>query len=103
MNKPLLLIPFMKIYLAILSLLMMAHLPAQPFAYRQLVIFSNTSSADLKKQQLQLLKKDAPGVNERDLKIVDAEKDEALYRKYKADRNTFTVILVGKDGYEKYR
>ncbi len=51
-----------------------------------------------------LLKKEAGGVEERDIKIIVAAKEMAWYKKYKVEPSIpFTLILVGKDGGEKFR
>ncbi len=76
---------------------------AQPSSHRQLLIFGNAGSQSLVQQQVSLLHKAAAGVKERDLTLVIVEKESSVYRKYKLEASPFTVLLIGKDGYEKYR
>ncbi len=57
----------------------------------------------LAEQQLSSLEKAAGGVNERDIKITIVEKESPLFKKHSVDTARFTVILIGKDGLEKYR
>ncbi len=57
----------------------------------------------LAEQQLSLLEKAATGVSERDIKITIVEKESPLFKKYSVDTARFTVVLIGKDGLEKYR
>lgn len=55
-------------------------------------------------QQLQLLQQDSAGLEERDILVQVVDPDDRLYREYKiAAGIPFTVILIGKDGGEKYR
>lgn len=72
---------------------------AQP-STRKLLLFGQAQT-DFK-EQLSLLKKDSAGMAERDLVVSIVEK-EAEYQKYGVKRNAFTVILIGKDGGEKFR
>ncbi len=74
----------------------------QFLSYRELLIFKNEATNKLAEQQLDLLNRSSAGVKERALKITIADKESPLYKKYKVD-DRFTVILAGKDGYEKYR
>lgn len=70
---------------------------------RQLLIFGQPQS-HLVLQQLELLKKDAAGVQERDIIITLVAKENPIYKKYKVEvSKPLTVILVGKDGGEKHR
>ena len=70
---------------------------------RQLLIFGKSENALLVNQQVQLLNKESSGVEDRDLKIIVVEKNSFLLKKYKVKLEDFVVILVGKDGFEKYR
>lgn len=57
-------------------------------------------------QQLDKLATDKAGCAERDLEIIIADtaklRDD-LYQRYRAKADQFTVVLVGKDGGEKFR
>jgi hypothetical protein len=69
-------------------------------SYRELLLFGK-SQADFQ-IQLNLLTQDSVGMAERDL-IVTIIEDEALKKNYQVQANQFTVILIGKDGGEKFR
>lgn len=71
--------------------------------HRKLYIFADQENAAKVEQQLFLLNKEPEGIKERDLKVIVVEKDNVLFKKYHVQNNAFTVILVGKDGFEKYR
>jgi hypothetical protein len=71
--------------------------------YRQLLIFSGKANGQLNQHQLGLSNKAAAGVKERAIKISIIEKESPLFEKYKVDTTQYTVILIGKDGSEKYR
>lgn len=55
------------------------------------------------KQQIKLLDSAEAGVKERDMKIVVVRSDNKLYQQYKVPTNQFCLILIGKDGSEKFR
>lgn len=87
----------------ILSLFTMHATHAQFSDKRQLLIFGAAQSAPVK-QQLAQLDKEAKGLQERDLQVVLAAEKQALYKKYKVgDAEPFVLVLVGKDGGEKFR
>jgi hypothetical protein len=87
----------------ILSFFTMANAGAQFSENRQVLIFGEPQNT-LVRQQLALLKKEAAGVEERDIKITQVTKKMEGYKKYKVDPSKpFTLILVGKDGGEKFR
>ncbi len=70
---------------------------------RQLLIFGQPNTQQVV-QQLELLKKDATGVKERDIIVTLVAKENPLWKKYSVDASKpLTVILVGKDGGEKHR
>jgi Domain of unknown function (DUF4174) len=72
-------------------------------AQRSLLLFGNKEEP-LMKQQWQLLNKDSTGLAEREVHIKMIGLGNGLYKQYDIDVNTsFTVILIGKDGGEKYR
>lgn len=76
---------------------------AQYKSYRQLLIFGVGTHDTLIQQQLQLLQEAKEEVEERDLRIITVEKKSKLYETYKVNPGGYAVILVGKDGGEKYR
>ena len=70
---------------------------------RQLILFGDTQSAEVKKQ-LALFKKEGEGFRERHLQVVMEDKKKTTREKYGVDAAApFMLILVGKDGGEKYR
>ena len=74
--------------------------------YREILIFSPTKDNILLEKQLQIFEKDPDGLKERDLKVsvnVWNAKQDALHRRWKIDQKKFTLILIGKDGQEKFR
>ena len=87
----------------LLSLLIAANTKQQFLPYRQLLIFDNDTSLSLVQQQMQLLNQEVMAIKERDIQIKIVDKDNPLYKKYNAKPALFTVLLIGKDGGEKYR
>jgi Domain of unknown function (DUF4174) len=53
--------------------------------------------------QLRWLEKDSLGVTERDLKIEAVEFNNGLAERYHIKSGQFTLLLIGRDGTEKYR
>ena len=72
-------------------------------SHRQLLIFGNEKNQYLINQQLILLNQHSKGVTERAIKITVVERENSLLVKYNVSKTEFTVLLVGKDGTEKYR
>ncbi|MDX1585632.1 MAG: DUF4174 domain-containing protein [Balneolaceae bacterium] len=85
---------------------------------RLLLVFAPTQEHPLYKQQLDELNKEKAGMLERDLKVfhlfsedasfgdgyqINSETVKNLYRRYNADPNNYTIVLLGKDGTEKTR
>jgi len=68
---------------------------------RRLLLFGKDSVSF--QSQLQLLAKDSVGLSERDVKIETFSSQNTLARKYRVDESQLTVILIGRDGGEKYR
>lgn len=93
----------MKLVVIMAGLLLATNAMGQFAEHRLLLIFKNEANLPLAQEQLNILHKDSAGIKERDLTIKIAEKGSALFKKYKADHKLFTVILIGKDGFEKYR
>ena len=74
--------------------------------YREILIFSPAKDNIFLEKQLQIFEKDPDGLKERDLKVsvnVWNAKQDAMYRRWKIDQKKFTLILIGKDGQEKFR
>ena len=70
---------------------------------RQLLLFTSTTSQREYMKQLNLLKSDQAGLNERDIKIRIIEPKDVERSYYKVEPDEFCIILIGKDGTEKYR
>lgn len=81
----------------------MGNITEQFLPYRQLLIFGKEVNQLFVQQQLQLLNRVPDEVKERSVEIIVLEKDSHLCRKYGVKPGQFTVILIGKDGTEKYR
>ena len=70
--------------------------------HRMVLVFGNNPM--LVQQQLAALQKDSSGLAERDLIVKQVKPGESLYQTYHIIPNEpFTVILIGKDGGEKFR
>lgn len=70
---------------------------------RLVYLFGSAHQFTLIKQQINLLDSVSTGVKERDMEIVVVKSDNKLYQQYKVPTNQFCLILIGKDGGEKYR
>jgi hypothetical protein len=71
---------------------------------RQLLLFTQNKDTGLAEKQLAIWTEAQAEMQERDLTITVITGNEPLYKKYKVDSQTdFTVILLGKDGFEKLR
>ena len=90
-------------YKIFISLMLMTNFLFMERMERQLLIFGNDKQPLLVKQQLALFDKESTGFNERDIKISVVKKDNLYYKKYCIEPGSFTVILLGKDGTEKFR
>lgn len=92
-----------KILLALIILFTTTNAMAQLSSGRQVLIFGQPQSQQVK-QQLAILEKEKAGVTERHIIIVLVPAGAPLYKEYKvAPSGPFTIVLVGKDGGEKYR
>lgn len=70
---------------------------------RLLYIFGKTGNEMLVQQQLLLLDREKEGILERNILIIPVDKNERLQQQFNVSHGRFSVILVGKDGMEKYR
>ena len=91
------------LYFFITGFLITGNKMEQFSSHRQLLIFGNDKNQYLVDQQLILLNQHSKGVKERAIKITVLEKGSSLFVKYNVSKTKFTVLLVGKDGTEKYR
>ena len=93
----------MRVLIIMVFVLSITSVMAQFTNHRSLLIFADNAHHSLAQKQLDLLNKDSAAVAEREVKVTVIEEKSSLYDKYKIKAEQFTVILVGKDGYEKYR
>ena len=91
------------LYIFITGFLITGNRMEQFSSHRQLLIFGNDKNQYLVDQQLILLNQHSKGVKERAIKITVLEMGNSLFVKYNVSKTKFTVLLVGKDGTEKYR
>lgn len=66
-------------------------------------IFGKPANELLVQQQIRLLDGEKEGIRERDILVMPVENNERLQQQFNVPPGRFTVILVGKDGTEKYR
>ena len=81
-------------------------LPAYQTGHKRVIeLYTHAANDPLYLHQLKLLSADQQGLDERDIiikKFVFDEHNASGFKKRSAGEN-FTVILIGKDGGEKYR
>lgn len=97
---------------------MQAQLARHQWEDRILLVFSESSEDSLLVQQITHFEEDTAGLEDRDLMIYQIYKDKGvapngkelsakstkqLRAKYKVISNSFTIVLIGKDGGEKLR
>lgn len=70
---------------------------------RKLLIFGSDAQEQLVQEQLSILNKETIGLQDRAIKIVLIKKDDLLHKKYAVKEGIFMVVLIGKDGSEKFR
>lgn len=79
---------------------------------RDFFVFSANSKDPRLPVQQELLEREADGVKERDIRLIQIIGDEVkggqgsaqeLRNTHKVEPNAFQIILIGKDGTEKYR
>ena len=94
----------MRYVLSLLIPLITAMHPQDNTKRKLLLVAENAANSSLQ-QQLALAATDSAGFAERDLKIelVTPGNNAALYQKITAGKKGFTVVLIGKDGGEKFR
>lgn len=87
----------------ILGLVMTANVVQPVFSDRLLYIFGDPENKFLVEQQIQLMKNRPVEIKERALKVIKVAACSSLYQAYQIKPGRFMVVLVGKDGTEKYR
>ena len=93
----------MIVYKIFISLLMMTGTLFMDKNQRKILIFGNEEHSSLVQQQLALFDKEVVGMKDRDIIITVIAKENLLNKKYHIKEGSFTVILLGKDGTEKFR
>lgn len=89
--------------LLIINLMILMDGTAQFAGKRQVIVFGELQSPSVQ-QQLKLLQQAAPGVADRDMEIIQAAGKQHYHQRYKVHpADAFVLVLVGKDGGEKYR
>ncbi len=89
-----------KFYL-LLVLVLMINVSFQDLTPRRLLLFGKGQFAF--QTQMRWLEKDSLGVAEREIKIESIEFNSELAKRYHVKSGQFTVLLIGRDGGEKYR
>lgn len=94
----------MRTILLILStLLIMTEAPAQ-FAQKRMVLVFGEPKSSIVVAQMELFAKDAAGLRERDMEVKQVAPGDKKFKQYKVGSSqAFVLVLVGKDGGEKYR
>ncbi len=97
----------LKFVFSFLLLITLINLKAQPIRDNKRLVYLFGDTQPMIQQQLDTFSQASAGCEERDIKVILADtagnQKETLYSKYKVTRNQFMVILVGKDGGEKFR
>ena len=93
----------MIVYKIFISLLMITGTLFMDKNQREILIFGNEEHSSLVQQQLALFDKEVVGMKDRDIIITVIAKENLLNKKYHIKEGSFTVILLGKDGTEKFR
>lgn len=93
-----------KTLLSLIAVMMVTSISFENYTDKRLVyLFGNEHRTLVVRQQIQLLDSSIAGVKERDLEIVVVKAGNKLYQQYKVPNNKFCIILIGKDGGEKFR
>jgi len=93
----------MKVLHPIFSLLLLMNFSMPYSNNRMLYIFGKETNQELVTQQTNLLKSTAAAVKERDIELKVIAENDVICKQFKISPGVFTVVLVGKDGGEKYR
>lgn len=92
------------VFFALFTFIIMTSISFRNSIDKRLVyLFDTDQHSTQLKQQIKLLDSAEAGVKERDMKIVVVRSDNKLYQQYKVPTNQFCLILIGKDGSEKFR
>ena len=89
-------------FLLLISSIFLQMEPAPLANHRTVLVFGNNST--MVQRQLAVFQKDSSGLAERDIIVKQVKPGDKLYQTNPIISNEpFTVILIGKDGGEKYR
>jgi len=83
-----------------------AHLHAQTIQDNNRLVYLFGHQQQVFNQQFDWLNHGRAGCEERDIKIVlvdTTKQSDKLYKRYRVNTGKFTLVLVGKDGGEKFR
>ncbi len=70
---------------------------------RQVLIFGKEANIEMYHQQMKVFNADEKGIKERDVVVKVVKENNDRYKKYSIDDAVFAIVLIGKDGTEKYR
>ena len=70
---------------------------------RKLYIFGEEQHSSLVQHQLKLLYEDSSGLVEREIQIITVSNKSSLWKAFHVMPVAYAVVLIGKDGGEKYR
>jgi hypothetical protein len=70
---------------------------------RVLLLFTPSKTDAVLKKQTALVEAHSAGFEERDLIVFVVPDHAPLWERFQVDARTFTVVLIGKDGGEKFR
>lgn len=94
----------MKVFLsAFIGIMMVSALELQYSDWRRVYIFGAAEYPQMAGQQMQLFDSARNEIAERDIKIIKVPANDPLFSAYRVNKPAFTIILIGKDGGEKYR
>ncbi len=71
--------------------------------HRYILVFGAVAGDPLVQKQLEFLSHDGAGLKERDLIIHSYLGEDPQFKQFNVQAKPFCVILVGKDGFEKFR
>jgi len=72
-------------------------------SHRYILVFGPAAGDPIVKDQLELLSHNGAGLKERNLIVHSYLGEDPRFKEFNVEANRFCVILVGKDGFEKFR
>jgi hypothetical protein len=97
----------MKLLFSIIIIGCFTNLPtySQNKVYREVILFYPVNKIDTASKQFKMLSEDMAGLTERQIKITRVATNTKNFEKYsslKINPSLFTLVLIGKDGGEKF-